>query len=96
MTGVTLYVDGAAVASTAAEQDTYVAMEALGSLPTLSERGDSAAFLAGSVAGGPLGPFFTKKELTADEVSTLYGTGREALSPCVSPRLARRRLRLSC
>jgi hypothetical protein len=34
---------------------------------------------AGKLAGGPLGPFFTQKALTADEVKTLYDLGRAAL-----------------
>ena len=32
------------------------------------------------IAGGPLGPFFVRKELTADEVLRLYETGRRALA----------------
>ena len=30
--------------------------------------------------GGPLGPFFTQVELTADQVRALYDLGRAALS----------------
>ena len=39
----------------------------------------TASRYVGLVAGGPLGPFFTQKELTPDDVSALYEMGREAL-----------------
>ena len=36
-------------------------------------------FYDGKMAGGPLGPFFTHKELSSDEVLRLYELGRRAL-----------------
>ena len=37
---------------------------------------DLAVGLTGKVAGGPPGPFFTHKELSAAEVSALYQLGK--------------------
>ncbi len=34
----------------------------------------------GDMAGGPLAPFFTQVELTADQVKQLYDLGRKALA----------------
>lgn len=39
----------------------------------------TASRYVGLAAGGPLGPFFTQKKLTPDDVSALYEMGREAL-----------------
>ena len=33
----------------------------------------------GKMAGGPLGPFFTQKALTAGDISAMYEMGRQAL-----------------
>lgn len=38
------------------------------------------ALFDGKMAGGPLGKFFTHKELSADEVLRLYEIGRRALA----------------
>ena len=38
------------------------------------------SFLNADVAGGPLGPFFTQTELSADAVRQLYMVGRKALA----------------
>ena len=81
--GAVLYQDGSSVASTASNNGSYVAMEDLATLPTLAfHTGPSAPaqHLDGKIAGGPLGPFFAQKELTADEVLRLYETGRRALA----------------
>jgi hypothetical protein len=40
---------------------------------------DGARYFGGKVAGGPLGPFFVQKELTADEALRLFELGRRAL-----------------
>ena len=77
--GIVLYANGAAVASTANEQGSYVAMENGNSLPTLFSRGDGAAFYGGKVAGGAMGPFFAQVTLTADQVKRLYNLGRAAM-----------------
>lgn len=42
--------------------------------------GSPGQLFDGQMAGGPLGPFFTQKELTADEVLRLYEVGRRALA----------------
>ena len=80
----TLYQNGSILASTAADNGSYVAMEDGTSTVGLAARKDGAGAVQlpynGKMAGGPLGPFFTQKELTADEVLRLYELGRRALA----------------
>ena len=77
--GVTFYEDGAVMASTATESGSYVAMEnGTGVVQLAFAQG--IEFYDGKMAGGPLGPFFTQKELTADEVRALYDLGRAGLA----------------
>ena len=78
MNGATWYVDGAAVASTATNNGRYVSMEDTSQVVELGDR-NNGSFFKGKMGGGPLGPFFTHKELSADDVSALYEMGREAL-----------------
>ena len=79
MDTVTLYVDGVAVASTATNNVSYVAMENLTSVVGLGKRGEAANFWDGKMAGGPLGPFFTQSALSATDVADLYDLGKAAL-----------------
>ena len=80
---VTHYVDGAVRASTATNNASYVAMEDGTSEVTLAHRqdgvGGAESLFNGKIAGGPMGPFFVQKALTADEVLRLYEIGRRAL-----------------
>ena len=79
---IALYDNGVVLASTANNNASYVAMEDLAGFPTLGfNLGNSGPdnLFDGSMAGGPLGPFFTHKELTADEVLRLYYLGRAVL-----------------
>lgn len=77
----TLYFDGEIVASTATDNAAYVAMEDLGTPTTFAHRllSGPAQLFEGSMVGGPLGPFFTPKELSSGEVRGLYDLGRAAL-----------------
>lgn len=75
---IIIYIDGAVRASTASNDSSYVAMENLTAKVELLGRNE-ASFLNGFVAGGPLGPFFVQKVLTADESKQLYNLGRRAL-----------------
>ena len=78
--GVNLYEDGAVVASTDEDDAAYVAMKDLPSTFQLAhQRTDPVGLFDGKMAGGPLGPFFSQKELTSYEVLQLYEIGREAL-----------------
>ena len=78
---IDLYVDGAVVASTDNDDANYVAMENLGGTMKLAHSQTTPAnFFDGYMAGGPLGPFFTQKKLTDDEVLRLYEVGRRALA----------------
>lgn len=77
--GITMYEDGAVAASTATNSGGYVAMEADAHKVTFATSTASTQFFNGRTAGGPLGLFFAKKELAADEVRALYDLGRAAL-----------------
>lgn len=80
--GIILYLNGVAVASTATNNASYVAMENLTNLPTIGARsGGGSKWFKGSMAGGPLGPFYTQKQLSAAEILALHALGREALAP---------------
>lgn len=82
MTGATIYSNGALFASTAVEQASYVAMEDTNTVVSLGYYTGASAIgglFVGYMAGGPLGPFFTQTELTADAVKRLYNLGRAAL-----------------
>ena len=78
--GIKLYEDGAVLASSATNNGSYVGMEDLDAVVSLGRNiGGTERFFPGSMAGGPLGPFFTQIELTADQVLRLYEVGRRAL-----------------
>ena len=79
-----LYENGAVLASTATNNAGYVAMENGTSTVGLGAKFNGtpakSAFFNGKMAGGPLGPFFTQTQLTADEVEALYQLGRAAMN----------------
>jgi hypothetical protein len=81
--GIRVYVDGVDVSDTPSNSASYVAMENTVNGVVLGARWTSGTsfdrFFLGDVAGGPLGPFFTKKALSAAEVRTLYGLGRASM-----------------
>lgn len=78
--GITLYNDGAVPAHTDEDDAGYVAAEGGASTIQLFHRfATPALFFDGKIAGGPLGPFFVQRELTADEVLRLYQLGRPAM-----------------
>jgi hypothetical protein len=79
---VTLYVNGSIVASTASDSGSYVAMEngtSTVSIGAYNTGSTPIATFSGDIMGGPLGPFFTQTELSADAVLRLYEAGRRAL-----------------
>ena len=81
-TGMNIYVNGATVAQTQADNASYVASEDTAAVTSLGHRlsaGSLSGPFAGKMAGGPLGPFFTNVELTAAQVKNLYLLGRAAL-----------------
>lgn len=80
MDGVLLYVDGVAVASTASNNGSYVAMEDTTDVVSLGYRGEGSLYMDGTIAGGPLGPFFTQTVLSADAIKRLYNLGRAAMA----------------
>ena len=79
MDGVTHYKNGVVWASSATNDANYVGMEDGSQGPDLWNSATSG-YLNGKIAGGPLGMFFTKAELTADQVLRLYELGRRALA----------------
>ena len=72
--GITLHINGAAVASTATNNGSYASMVNGAGLVTLAFRNSAAPelFWDSEIAGGPCGPFFTHKELSASEVEQLH------------------------
>ena len=77
--GIVLYANGASIASTGSTGGGYTAMEDKAGKPTIGNTEDGTAWFLGSMAGGPLGPFFVQAELTADQIARLYQVGRRAL-----------------
>ena len=77
--GINLYQDGAVVASTDTDDIAFVSLRDTTSVVELGDT-ENANFFDGTMAGGPLGPFFTQIALTADQVARLYNIGRRALA----------------
>ena len=80
--GINVFVDGADVDDANVESGAYTAMEDTTAKVRLGFRAGVGAddiFWQGKMAGGPLGPFFTQQQLSADEVLRLYEIGRRAL-----------------
>ena len=78
--GIDLYDNGSLAASTDTDDAAFLALEDLGGTMKLAHLNATPANLFdGSMAGGPLGPFFTQIQLTADQVLRLYQLGRTAL-----------------
>jgi hypothetical protein len=75
-----IYVNGVVVLTTPTTHASYVAMEDLATKPTLAAVATPGTYFAGAMAGGPLGPFYAQKELSAAEVAALYDLGRAALA----------------
>ena len=75
MDNAKIYVDGAVIASTATNNGSYLGMEPSNGVVRLgfeASGGRPRFHFSGTIAGGSLGPFFTRKALTADDVSALY------------------------
>lgn len=74
-----IYINGSKVASTISNNGSYVAMENKTGTTALALNQADSVYFIGKLGGGPLGPFFTQTELTADQVLRLYELGRRAL-----------------
>ncbi|MFQ5872307.1 MAG: LamG-like jellyroll fold domain-containing protein, partial [Dehalococcoidia bacterium] len=79
--GLTIYQDEVAASTNSNSFGAYTAMENQDAQVQLGAFEDTNLLFDGKMAGGPLGPFFTHTELTADEVVQLYDLGRAALEP---------------
>ncbi len=84
--GLTFYVNGIAVASTATNKAGYVAMENSITTPILGDLANGGMLWNGMIAGGPLGPWFATHNAagtpTAAQIEQLYELGKAAL--CLS------------
>lgn len=78
--GIKLYEDGVDVSGTATNNASYVAMENGTSVVSIGMRPPANGMYNGRMAGGPLGPFFVQRELSADEILRLYQLGRAVLN----------------
>lgn len=76
--GINGYIDGALAASTDTDDANFASLRDTTAVVELGDTED-ANFFDGMMAGGPLGPFFTQVELTADAVRRLYQLGRVQL-----------------
>ena len=75
-----IYFNGVKVAATYNDDGGgYVAMEG-GTNDLDIANANATKFFDGRLAGGPMGPFFVKSELSADAVLRLYEVGRRALN----------------
>jgi len=81
--GIKIYLNGSRVDGSNDNNGAYAAMEARDTMMLLAHRINSSGrprgLFDGKMAGGPLGPFFIPKELTAEEVLSLFILGREGL-----------------
>lgn len=79
-TDMNLYSNGATVAQTQADSGNFDQVRDTASTIKLGfEDSTPSSLFDGAMAGGPLGPFFTQKDLSADEVKRLYQLGRAAM-----------------
>ena len=78
--GIRIYVDGQLVPATTIGCSTYINMDNLTNQFVLGEHaGRTARHNKGKIAGGPAGPSFTHRVLTATEVIELHSLGLDAL-----------------
>jgi hypothetical protein len=80
-TGIKIYLDGVQVDDTDASSGSFTAIEDLATVPKLASRTGASAvegFFDGKMLGGPLGPAFVQKELSAAEFVELYSIGAQA------------------
>lgn len=77
--GITVYVNGSSVASTATNDASYVAMENLTARPAIGSLDEGASFLTGSILGGPWGPFYAQAALTAAQIANIHARMRLGL-----------------
>ena len=79
--GIKIYENGVRSDDFSDSSGAYSAME---NTTAIVRIGQSAAggvtHFTGKMAGGPIGPFFTRKELSASEVTALYDMGKAALA----------------
>ena len=79
--GITQYVNGTTLASTAwywPQNSAYVGMENTSGIVEIGRDGNQS-FFDSRMAGGPMSPFWTTKQLTAQEVYRLYLLGAAAM-----------------
>jgi hypothetical protein len=74
-TGMNLYINGSADSSNRSDSAAYVAMDNGTGVFALGEDDGTSRRFDGIMLGGPLGPFFTHHELTAEEVTSLFDMG---------------------
>lgn len=81
--GIKVYRNGVRVDDANANSGVFVQMQDTASLvhvaTLIGSGGTRASFLNGTLAGGPLGPFFTQKELSANEAAGLFEVGSYGL-----------------
>lgn len=80
-TDMNLYSNGATVAQTQADSGNFgISRDTASTVKLGFQDSTPASLFDGSMAGGPLGPFFVQADLSADAVLRLYQLGRAALN----------------
>jgi hypothetical protein len=76
---INIYLNGAVNQAAGITDGTYVDMENKTNIVSIGKFSNSSLPHDGLMTGGPLGPFFTQKELSPIEVNILYESGRALL-----------------
>ena len=78
--GINIYINGPVRDGTAGNHPSYGDIEDEGGFVRLGQRIEVRIELfAGQMAGSPIGTFFAQTEMTASQVTQMYGMGRTAL-----------------
>ncbi len=79
---IDLYVNGVEVASSPTNDPAYVGMRNTNAIPVIGSNDDdgSQRWFTGEIAGGPLGPFWTKDFHAQATMKQLYHLGRSAMA----------------
>ena len=80
MNGAKIYINGIVVASSAENNGAYVSMQDVGSAVSIATLAAGAQWIAGQVAGGPCGFFFTHREVSAQDVRAIEIIQQDALT----------------
>lgn len=79
MTNAAIYINGVAIETTPGDNPSFINMRGSSGSIVIGQD-NRGQFFTGSIAAGPMGPFFTQTELTSDQIQDLYLLGLEAMT----------------